>query len=71
MTSTLVTSDKVEKRVFSKAKGEAPYIFQISSIQCLVVVIVAWSHEAGELLAVVPNTLFSICYDELCFTPVV
>ena len=33
-------------------------------------VIVAWSREAGELLAVVPNTLFSICYDELCFTPV-
>ena len=39
---------------------------------CIVyVVIVAWSREAGELLAVVPNTLFSICYDELCLTPVV
>ena len=36
-----------------------------------IVVIVAWSRDAGELWAMVPNTLFSICYDELCFTPVV
>ena len=35
MTSTLVTSGKVEKRVFSEAKGRST-VFQISSIQCLV-----------------------------------
>ena len=35
MTSTMVTSGKVEKRVFSEAKGRS-VVFQISSIQCLV-----------------------------------
>ena len=35
MTSTLITSGKVEKRVFSEAKGRSD-VFQILSIQCLV-----------------------------------